>query len=82
MVAPLIIIGKVVGGLQHEVEVVAVAHAVFAQSHAFGTETIVLAVVVVETVRRGEGKSVAEVEFEIKTAVDGVHHVLALHGGE
>ena len=82
MVAPLIIIGQVVCGLQHEVEVVAVAHAIFAQSHAFGTETIVLAVVVVETVRGGEGKSVAEVEFEIKTAVDGVHHVLALHGGE
>ena len=82
MIAPFIIIGEVVGGLQHEMEVIGVAHAVFAQSHAFGAEAVVLRVAVVHTVCGGEGETVADVEFQVETAVDGVHHVLALHGGE
>ena len=82
MIAPLIIVGQVVCGLQHEVEVIAVAHAVFAQSHAFGAESVVFRVAIVKAVGRGEGKSVTDVEFQIKTPVDRVHHVLTLHGSQ
>ena len=71
MVVPLTHVGQVVGGLQHHVVGIRIAHRALA-GNLFRTEAIGLQIVIVDTVAGREGQSFANVELQIDTCIHDV----------
>ena len=68
MIAPLVVVGEVIGALKHEMEIIAIVHRGLTETQHSGCKSILLTIMIVSTVGGGESESVHNVKTSTQIA--------------
>ena len=79
MIAPLVVVGEVIGALKHEMEIVAIVHRGLTEAQHSRRESIAFSVVIVSTVGGSESESVHDVELQFEATIHHVTHHVVFH---